>query len=256
MTERQKKIVGYVERNLFATFEELSEVLSVSPVTVRRDVSALDCSQQVRKIHGGIVPIREGDANIDLRVRMDKDPEEKTAIARKAASLIERDDVIFVDSGSTCHFLSLLLDDSMNLTVVTHSLDAVYCLREKERIRVIVIGGEWDRKLNSLNGLADIKELRYLTIHKAFIGVTAIHYRTGCSDNSILERQIKQTMHRNARASYLLADSTKFDKTVLYPSIVFEEMGRVITTTKTRGLPDFEKNYLGRGIEFTFAEIP
>lgn len=253
MTERQKRIVEHINRNLFATVEDLSAMLSISTLTVRKEIAVLADMNQLRKIHGGIVPVKEGGAELDLRVRLYRNKEEKMAIAKMAASLIEKDEIIFIDSGSTCHFLSLLIDGSMNLTVVTHSLDAVLCLREKENIRVIVIGGEWERKLNSFIGLADVDQLRHLTIHKAFLGVTAIHHKTGCSDNSIVEKQIKQIMHENAIASYLLADSTKFCKTVLYPSIPFEDIDKVITTDEVFKLPDFKENYLDHGIEFLFA---
>ena len=55
-TERQKLIEAYILEHGSVTVQELSDKFQVSSVTVRKDLSELEKSASIQRMHGGAVP--------------------------------------------------------------------------------------------------------------------------------------------------------------------------------------------------------
>lgn len=58
MAERRRAIQDRVDVEGFVTVGQLSADLSVSRVTIRADLSALEARGSVRRVHGGAVRVR------------------------------------------------------------------------------------------------------------------------------------------------------------------------------------------------------
>ncbi|MGC8778582.1 MAG: DeoR family transcriptional regulator, partial [Candidatus Caldatribacteriaceae bacterium] len=106
---RKKDRLDYIGRQLalksMVTIKELSEELGVSGMTVRRDLQDLAKDGILKLIPGGAVLQRESSiinqqeyAITRAKSRMTK---EKIKICKKAASLIQEEDTIIIDTGST-----------------------------------------------------------------------------------------------------------------------------------------------------------
>ncbi|MFR1661661.1 DeoR family transcriptional regulator, partial [Gallintestinimicrobium sp.] len=102
--KRQEEIVRLVYERESITVAELKEILHSSESTIRRDIIALDQEGRLTKVFGGAIALRTAQiVNKELSMVQKKDLQiaEKQAIARYAASLIERDDCVYLDAGTS-----------------------------------------------------------------------------------------------------------------------------------------------------------
>ena len=138
--QRRERIRTLVREGV-ARVEDLRKTLKVSVATIRRDLEVLEEQGKVRRVHGGAVST---ESRLEESVFDDKTTQsskEKLRIAEEAYRMIEREESIFIDGGSTTLFLARMLCDRNDLTVVTNSLRAALELAEKGP-RVILTGGE------------------------------------------------------------------------------------------------------------------
>ena len=138
--QRRERIRTLVREGV-ARVEDLRKTLKVSVATIRGDLEVLEEQGKVRRVHGGAVST---ESRLEESVFDDKTTQsskEKLRIAEEAYRMIEREESIFIDGGSTTLFLARMLCDRNDLTVVTNSLRAALELAEKGP-RVILTGGE------------------------------------------------------------------------------------------------------------------
>ena len=107
--ERYNEILRLVNEKKTVTVQELTEVLDTSESTIRRDLTTLHKKGSLIKVHGGATALSvEGmTRDASLTVRRDMNIEEKVAIAKYAAALIEKDDFVYLDAGSS---VDLMID--------------------------------------------------------------------------------------------------------------------------------------------------
>lgn len=213
----------------FASPDGLAEILGVSAITVRRELMRMEKHGLLRRVHGGAIPLQNETAITHVASRLHKNAKAKRAIAAFAAGLIRHGDTIFLDAGSTCYYLAECLAENMDLTVITHSLDNINILRQKLGIRILCPGGELNERLNAFVGpLTEIQLERFFP-DKAFIASAAIDPQMGCSNNAIMERNIKTTMNAHARESFIIADASKMGVSAFHQTIALKEIKTVIT---------------------------
>lgn len=101
--KRYEVILNLLNEKNSVTVTEIKELLGISESTIRRDLAALDKAGKLIKVFGGAVAADGGfttaEPSVAQKAEINKD--EKTAIARYAASLIERDDFVYLDAGTT-----------------------------------------------------------------------------------------------------------------------------------------------------------
>lgn len=191
--------------------EDLCRRLEVSAATVRRDLDQLERGGAIRRVHGGAVSVESRleeplfDDKASLAVR------EKRRIAEAALALIEPDDTIYLDGGSTVLELARLLRDRSNLTVVTNSLRAAHELAGRGP-KLLVVGGELRRLSQTLVGPLSRLVLDGLHLDKAFMGTIGFALREGLTTTDTNEAFTKESVMGQAREVILLADSSKAGK--------------------------------------------
>ena len=137
--ERHQKILSLLKRNGAVTTAELIEVFGVSIETVRRDLLQLERSGQLQRVHGGAIVPGNMRPYPDLPQRLEANQSSKEALCATATLLVEEDDIICIDSGSTAYFFAkALVGKFSRLTVVTHSMDVFEILSQKEGFRIIL----------------------------------------------------------------------------------------------------------------------
>ena len=123
------------------TIKELSVSLGVSEMTVRRDLSRLASENYVKLFHGGVKFNRgsiatqriEEDGFYILSNEENMMVEEKQQIARRAASLVQANDVILLDTGSTTELVGEYLSSDVPLTVACYVLNVISsCVQAKQ----------------------------------------------------------------------------------------------------------------------------
>jgi DeoR/GlpR family transcriptional regulator of sugar metabolism len=226
------------------TVAELSERLDVTGKTVREDLAKLEEKGLLVRVHGGAVLAQSDQLGI-LKSNVSDGiyQAEKAEIADTAQRLIETNDIIALDGGSTTLEIARRLDNRP-LTVVTNDLYIINELTRKEQIRLVVPGGY--RVRNMLTGPEAVAYIRSLNIHKAFLSATGIHLQDGLSIYTGEFIEFKQALLRTAREAYAAADHRKFGRTALRTFAALGELKAIVTD---RGLsPDTAEQYREAGI--------
>jgi DeoR family fructose operon transcriptional repressor len=175
----------------------------------------------------------------------------KEAIARHAAGLLAHGETIFLDAGSTCIGLAREIPEDRNLTVITHSLDALNILRGKTGVRVVCPGGELDESLGAFVGPATEAGLQPFFVDRAFIGTAGLSLERGCINNTIAEARIKAALHEQARKAYVLADASKFGIAGFYGVLPPDRLRTVITDSGIA--PETAGRFRAKGVEVLVA---
>ena len=107
--ERLSNILDLVEARNFVSVEAISQEIGVSESTVRRDLSILSKQGKLVRYHGGARGIVEEKIALPMYIREAQNAGIKNKIAETATNLICEDSVIFIDSSSSCFYLSKYL---------------------------------------------------------------------------------------------------------------------------------------------------
>src|SRR5256886_15121969 len=140
-SERMQHVLRLLETRDYVPVTELSEAFAVSEVTVRSDLAARAGAGLVARIRGGVGALQRGrsEAGFDLRLRLEV--EQKRAIARAAAAMVENNEAVALDASTTAYYLALELCAKRDLVVVTNGLLVATALADAPTITVIVTGG-------------------------------------------------------------------------------------------------------------------
>ena len=105
--ERFSEILKLVNEYKTITVQELTELLDMSESTIRRDLTTLHKKGKLIKVHGGATAVNMAQYTRDesVAVRQDLNIDEKVQIGKYASSLIEKDDFVYIDAGTTTDFL-------------------------------------------------------------------------------------------------------------------------------------------------------
>ncbi len=216
---------------------DLAAELGVSGVTIRKTLSALEKKMLVRRFHGEARAF-EGD---EIPFRMGSRFEDKSRIARAAATFIEPGDTILLEAGSTVSILAERIKDLRNLTVITSNLFIARLFRASGT-RVIVLGGFYQESSESFVGSVTKNALAELTFSKCFLGVTGFTQTTGFTLNDSLRAEITQAILSKGAASYILTDSSKFGAAHLAP--ICGENTSIHTVITDTGIPEPDFRFL------------
>ncbi len=206
--QRRQQLLEVVRVRGFASLPELAETFSVSESTIRRDVDLLEEQGSANRIHGGVLytgtspKLPHFDASEPARW------EQKRAIARKTAELVEDGDTVLLDGGSTTYEVARLLV-GRSLHVVTNSLPVANLFASDTHSDLVWIGGNvCPRSGVALGPYAD-KMLAMIRVRKTILSVAAVNHE-GFFNNNVLLVETERAMMRAADEVIVVADSSKF----------------------------------------------
>jgi DeoR/GlpR family transcriptional regulator of sugar metabolism len=213
--ERRADILQLLNQNNRVTVNELCEKYGLSEVTIRKDLEILKNRNLLFRIRGGAIriPSINIDGN-DVRVESKRlfYYKQKKAIGKMAASLINENETIIIDSGTTTMEVAKNLHNFQNLTIVTNAIDIALEVSKYNRFSVIMLGGHLrESSLSTVGPLAE-SVLKVCYCDKLFLGVDSINIDEGISTPNIEEANINQTMITMAKETIAVFDSSKFDK--------------------------------------------
>ncbi|MFC5470502.1 DeoR/GlpR family DNA-binding transcription regulator [Cohnella suwonensis] len=225
------------------TVTELSEKLNVTGKTIREDLAKLEEKGLLKRVHGGAVLAQADQLGIlSMQGSASRTPE-KLRIAKLAVSLIEPNDIVALDGGTTTLEIARLLINQP-LTVVTNDVFIISELVRKDAIRLVVPGGY--RVRNMLVGAETAAYIRKLNIGKAFLSATGVHPEYGFTVYTGELTEVKRAWIETARTSYVVADHRKFGQGALFTFASCKDVSAVITDA---GLaPDVAEQYRQAGV--------
>lgn len=210
--ERYQLILRILSDRNAVTVAELSQQLNISESTIRRDLNALADMGKLNKVFGGATALTQssGIFETDVANRANTMREEKTAIARYAATLIHDDDFVFIDAGTTTSRLIDFISNS-KATYVTNGIIHAQKLIQKG-LETYIVGGRVKPLTEAVIGTSGVKGLEGLNFTKAFMGTNGIDLNAGFTTPDIEEARLKETAVRNSYMTFVLADRSKFYK--------------------------------------------
>lgn len=238
MTSRIEEIRNLLFMQKKVSVHALSEMFSVSEVTICKDLEHLEREGIAKRVYGGALlsenALPPALANTDDHIR--------AALAEKACEHIRNGDSIFLGSGQTCCYLAKLLDRFQGLSVVTNNITALRDLL-RTSARVYLLGGEVTS--TDAHTLFSSPEnpgtfTDHIFVSKAFTSISGIDLQAGLTVHSIVSTHIYRALPSIARSWYLMADSSKFGKIAMYPVAGLNAVQCLITDV----LPDAYRNII------------
>lgn len=210
--ERHREILSLLSKHRRLDVQELALKLRISPATLRRDLSYLDRTDQILRVHGGVLHPSAMTGEASFRQKAGTAINAKRRIATRVAETIATGATVFIDSGTTCLEAGLLLRLRADLTIITNSLPLI-AGHERFAAKLIVLGGERRGVSGALVGGLAIDALGHLRADVALIGASGLHPVDGAGTTELLETAIKREWIRRAPRRCLLADATKWHQT-------------------------------------------
>lgn len=240
--ERYSVILEMVKQNKSVKLPELCERLGASESTVRRDLTQLDEKGLLKKVHGGAISAEDRSFSVveqDVEAKSKLFNEEKIAIARYAASLVEDGDFVFLDAGTTTGYMIDFLPEK-NVTFVTNAF--VHAKRLAQRgFTVYIPAGEIKLTTEAIVGAECVNSLQSYNFTKSFLGANGISLAVGVSTPDRNEASVKSTAVQNSRIAYILSDHSKFGQ---ISAVTFAKLGRVRLITDK--LSEENKKYISK----------
>ena len=237
--EREMKVLDYLQRNNIATTNEISEYLSASPATVRRDITEMSEKGLILKFRGYVqlAPKPEQPSFFrNLTIVSDID-QEKSNIAKLASSLVKDGDCIFIGAGKTCNFFANYIRSIKHLTVVTTSITVAVDLIACSNISIILLGGDVRPGINFIETIPPDSEIEknfeFFYFDKVFITVDGIELDRGYTIKNRMQIPMYTKLRSNTSDFYVLADSDKFDRLAFAAVFGIDEIDNIVTTEKT-----------------------
>jgi DeoR/GlpR family transcriptional regulator of sugar metabolism len=209
---RHERIVHEVKLRGAARVAELSDLLGVSDMTVRRDLDALDEAGLLRKVHGGATSVVDHTSNEPGFVAKSlRNVEEKTAIAEAAAAMVQPGSAIGISAGTTTWRMASHLLEVADLTVVTNSVRVAEVFNRSARSdRTVILTGGVRTPSDALVGPIAVAALERLHVDTLFIGVHGMSTHAGFSTPNMLEAEANRSFIRACSENVVLADHTKW----------------------------------------------
>jgi DeoR/GlpR family transcriptional regulator of sugar metabolism len=237
--ERKQKILEWVAAEEAIDFGSLAKFLSVSVMTVRRDVQNLVDQGYMTLTRGGASAQLSRSLDILVNPRASDSSVAKARIGEFAARNMTPGDVIFVGTGSTTAQFIQFLNPDQNLTVITPSLPHASFLASRG-VRVISTGGLVATEDLAQSGSIAAWSISRYNANLAVIGAQGISHKTGLSEADVEIAELNRLMAENADKTWVLADLSKAGAKSPFHAISLEEVDTIVTTHDGVDLFEFE----------------
>ena len=233
LIDRWIEISEFVKEKKYASIDEIMEKFQLSRSTVRRTLIAMEEKKLLKRVRGGAEAIEEVDAILpmDFQEVFNANKEDKIIIAKKAASLIQDNDVIFIDSGSTCFYMIDYIK-AKEITVVTNGIMHIQKLMAKG-INTYILGGYAKPEKNLIMGEDMVNKISVMNFDKAFLGTMGIDARSGFTTMMLEDGEVKKAVIKSSDKCYILSDKSKFNVRKFYTYGDFTE-ATIITNSEIK----------------------
>lgn len=248
---RRRKILEWLQEEGSARVRDLSAAFEVSEATIRQDLERLEADGYISREHGGAflktLPRQVETLSLQHLENMDK----KRKIGVRAASLVGDGETIILDAGSTTTEVAHGLLQRRELTVITNALNVALILGAVPGVAVHMPGGQFKAPTLSLSGDKSVEYFRDILAGKLFLATAGVSLEAGLTYPSFADLQLKQAMIKAAQHVYLVADSTKINRTSFTRLGTLDVIHSFITDDGIRD--EDAREFERRGIELIIA---
>lgn len=226
--ERQNEIMKHLQKNKSVKTSQISKKLNVTRETIRRDIYNMSEKNLVKKIHGGAV-LNKTNYETAYEQRKDLNTEHKIGIAKKAAEVVENEDTVYIDYGTTAFFFARELLHKKDLTIITNSLPIANEVANYTNFETIIMGGHIRRNEKSLYGPVASKTTESLFVDKGFFSVSGVDLQAGFTNAHMGEAWISKQVMSHCQKKIMMVDSSKFNTIGMNQVATIDEVDILIT---------------------------
>ncbi len=233
-TKRRDYLVELLGEQPVLGINELTELLGVSHMTVRRDIQQLEQQGRVLAVSGGVRLAAHFRREPGWHEKAASHINAKQAIARRAAAMIHNGLSVYLDAGTTTYETARLITDRQDLSVVTNNFRISSLLSNYPHIEIFHAGGRVSHDNYSTVGPSVVEFLRHINLDIAFLSSSSWHLGRGVTTPNESKILVKQQLLSIASKRVLLADSSKYGRFGMFCACALEDFDLIITDT---GLP-------------------
>jgi DeoR/GlpR family transcriptional regulator of sugar metabolism len=251
--ERRKYILDELDQYNRVMVNDLAKVLNVTTETIRRDLDLLHKESKLTKIHGGALKKNDHTVELFFNKRRNENIDKKRSIAMAASKLVEDNDIIAIEVGTTTMQILDYIYDKRNITILTNSIPAANKIIElKEQYesfdcKLIVAGGMLNTNSLALSGDMTLNLLDHFTVNKLFASCDGISLEKELTCTYIEDAQIFNRLKKNARQVVMMVDESKFNLMKFYKSGSFDDIDLLFTNAKLDA--EWQNALIARGVE-------
>ncbi len=180
--ERHQQILAIIAERGSITTSDIISRFGISYDSAKRDLRLLEEKGQLKRTHGGAIPVGQLAIGMPKRTST-QEPTAKprdAAIARRAASLIQKNEMIFLADDPIGSLVAEHLPRDHGLYAVVNSVAVAEVLRHRRDVKTILIGGEMDEKGSCFDGFA-LETVKRMRFDKAFVTTDGLSAEFGLS---------------------------------------------------------------------------
>ena len=224
--ERLDEIVKLVSEFERIDVNTLSDRLKVSKVTIRKDLDKLATKGLLRREHGYAV-LNSGD---DLNVRLSFHYDTKRRIAQEAAKIVQDNETIMIESGSTCALpAEEICQTKKNVKIITNSYFIADYIKQTDSCKIILLGGEFQKDSQVTVGPLLKEMIRFFHVEHAFVGTDGYDENLGFTGKDLMRSEVVQYMSEASDQMIVLTDSSKFTRKGIVKRFGFKQIAQVVT---------------------------
>jgi DeoR/GlpR family transcriptional regulator of sugar metabolism len=213
--QRQQRIATLVREAGSVTVSGLEKELGISAATARRDLALLEQRGKVKRTHGGAIPPGLTQHEDSFQQRLGEAVEQKERLARAAATLLEADETVFIDSSTTAYYSARrILAGTSGVTCLTNLVPVMdlFATVDPSGASMVGLGGIFRALTLSFVGPCTIRTIESYIADRALISVKGITSGGYLTDINPLEAEVKREMIRSSERPVLLVDGRKFEQ--------------------------------------------
>lgn len=239
--ERRQKIAELVNSKGKVKVAELAEIFGISEVSVRTDLADLEAKGLISRVHGGAVSSYKTYYNMDMQQRLSANRDNKDMIAEIVAPMIENNDTVMLNSGTTTLSIFRKIPQNLNLSIVTNSIAIALEAADNPNFNVVLLGGSVNPKYQFVYGDNANSQLKGYHADKLILSVDGITAEDGFTTYYDREAEIDRLMLANAATRIVASDSSKLGRTAFKHIAPITEADYIITNYDSSKNDDIEE---------------
>lgn len=222
---RQTKLLDIVNREQKISVTELAHRLSVSEVTIRKDLTSLEQKGLLHREHGFAVM----SATDDVLHQLSFNYERKQRIAVMAAKTIKSGETVMLGDGACCTLLAeeIVLHKS-DVTIITNSAFLASFVRKYPNAHVILLGGEYQNDAQVLVGPLIKDYAARFSVDKLFVSPDGFNEK-GFMVADLMRSEAIRAIAENAGNVIVLAEGATLNRKSHVLAFSLEEVACVYT---------------------------
>lgn len=220
--KRRNAILVIINEHKELSNVDLAKMVDVSLPTIRRDINYLEKKGLIKKYHGRVCSIGTDELRSSIIEK------KQNIIAKTAASLVDNDDIIFINSSKTSIKTIEYIEPSTYVSVITNNGKAL-SLHVLPNVKLVLTGGETKAPKSAMTGEFALKNIINVQANKAILGASGFHIAEGMTTANLDEVAINKYMIQNTNTVILCIDSSKLNHKSAFISSEVTDIDIIIT---------------------------